>query len=73
MILPMPFKLPVRTKGRLTMSKYRVFFYDNNSDETRSITVEAANEDEAEDKAVDRVGEENWPSSFRVADAEEVD
>jgi hypothetical protein len=55
------------------MSKYRVFFYDNNSDETRSITVEAANEDEAEDKAVDRVGEENWPSSFRVADAEEVD
>ena len=55
------------------MKRYRVNFFDKDSDEFRSITVEAANEDEAEDKAVDRVGEENWPSSFRVGDVEELE
>jgi len=55
------------------MAKYRVNFFDKNGDEFRSITVEAANEEVAEDVACKRIDDENWPKSFRLGDVEELE
>lgn len=53
--------------------KFRVNFLDKNSDETRSLVVDAANEDCAEEEGEREADRRGWPSSFRVADAEEVE
>ena len=53
--------------------KYRANFYDKYSDETRSLTVEADDEDSAEDKACEKANSLNWPSGFRLADVEELE
>lgn len=55
------------------MKNYRVNFMDKHSDETRSITVQAENEDDAETKACERADNEKWDDSFKVLDAEEID
>jgi len=55
------------------MKKYRANFYDSTSDEMRNITVEAENEQQAEDIACARADEQEWPNHFRLGDVEEID
>jgi len=55
------------------MTRYRANFYDKNSDETRTLTVEAPNEDKAEDAACTEADKRGWSNSFRLGDVEEVD
>ena len=62
-----------KMKGKTKMSRYRVNFYDNDSNETRGLVVQATSEDDAEDKAQKRADRDDWPSSFRIGDAEELD
>ena len=54
------------------MPRFRVNFFDKNGDEFRSITVEAANELQAEDKAIAEADKRGWPNSFRLGDVEKV-
>ena len=50
--------------------QYRVNFFDKHGDETRTLTVDAANEDNAEEAAAAEADARGWPASFKVADAE---
>lgn len=53
--------------------KYRANFYDKNSDEFRSFTIEdAVDENDAECQAAVRADELKWPESFRLGDVEEI-
>ena len=54
------------------MKKYKVNFFDKNGTETRSVTVDANNEDQAEDMACEYAENEGWSKNFKVADAEEI-
>lgn len=49
--------------------KYRVHFYDKNGDETRSLMVEAPDQEVAEARAEEEADKRGWPSGFRVADS----
>lgn len=51
--------------------KWRVNFFDKNSDEARSLVVDADDEISAEETAEKEADERGWPASFRIADAEE--
>lgn len=53
--------------------KYKANFFDKNSDETRTLTVHAKTEDEAETKAEDEADARQWPRSFKLADVEEIE
>ena len=53
--------------------KWRVNFFDKYSSETRSLTVNADNEDEAESKAEIEADNLGWPNNFKLADAEELE
>jgi hypothetical protein len=53
--------------------KWRVNFFDKNSSETRSITVDADNEEQAELKACIEVNNLGWANNFKLADAEELE
>jgi hypothetical protein len=59
-------------KNIQTTRRYRVNFYDKNSTETRSLTVEAENEVLAEDRAQEQAKAADWPSSFVLSDSEEL-
>jgi hypothetical protein len=45
---------------------------DKHSSETRSVVVEAIDEDDAENKGIDEAEQLNWPDCFRLLDAVEV-
>ena len=52
--------------------KYRVHFFDKNGTETRSLVVDADNEETAELLAVKEADASQWPTSFKLADVEEI-
>jgi len=54
------------------MARYRANFFDKNGDESRSFTVEADSEQQAEDKATAEADKRGWPNSFKLGDVEEV-
>jgi hypothetical protein len=53
--------------------KYRVHFYDDDSDEFRSFCVDAENEDDAEEEAVKEADRREWPPNFLISEAELID
>ena len=53
--------------------KWRVNFFDKHGDETRSLTVDADTEKEADQVAADEADSRGWPQCFKVADAECLD
>jgi hypothetical protein len=53
--------------------KWRVNFFDKNSSETRSLTVNADNEEEAESKAEIEADNLGWSNNFKIADAEKLE
>ena len=54
------------------MKRYCANFFDKNGDETRSITVEASSNVEAEEKAIKEADNRKWPESFRLGDVEVI-
>jgi hypothetical protein len=52
---------------------WKVNFFDKNSDETRTLTVEASDDMEAEEIAENKANELGWNRSFRIADAQEIE
>jgi len=53
--------------------KWRVNFFDKDGDETRSLTVDAGDEDGAETAGEAEADRRGWSDSFKVADAEPVE
>ena len=54
--------------------KYRANFYDKNGDETRSLIVQnAIDENDAENQALTEADVRKWPLNFRLADVEEIE
>ena len=53
--------------------KFRVNFFDKNSDETRSFYVHANDKQEAEDIADKEADRRGYPKSFKIADVELID
>lgn len=51
---------------------WRVYFYDNNGDENRSLVVQADTEDEAEIEGEREADRRNWSRSFRISAAEPI-
>lgn len=54
------------------MKKWQVNFFDKYSSETRSLTVDADNEEQAESKACIEADNLGWANNFKLADAEEL-
>jgi len=54
------------------MARYRANFFDNNSDEFRSLYVEADSEQQAENNATAEANKRGWPESFKLGDVEEA-
>ena len=52
--------------------KWRVNFFDKNGDETRSLEVEADDEDAAEMAGETEANLREWPISFKILDAEKI-
>ncbi len=52
--------------------EWRVTFMDKHSSETRSVVVEAIDEDDAENKGIDEAERLNMPDCFRLLDAVEI-
>jgi hypothetical protein len=52
--------------------RWRANFFDKNGDETRSLTVVALTDEEAEALAEKEADRRKWPSSFKLADVEEI-
>lgn len=53
--------------------KWRVNFFDKHSNETRTLTVEATDENNAETKGESEADAKGWPKSFKISDVEEID
>jgi hypothetical protein len=51
---------------------WRVTFMDKHSSETRSVVVEAIDEDDAENKGIAEAERLNYPDCFRLLDAVEI-
>lgn len=66
------YHLEKQEEGNNSMN-WRVNFYDKNSDETRSLIVQADSEDAAEIMGEKEADCRGWSNSFRVADAEPID
>jgi len=54
------------------MPWFRVNFSDKNGDEFRSLTVEAADELDAENRGCEEADNRGWPQSFKMGDVEQV-
>lgn len=53
--------------------RWRVNFFDTQSDELRSLTVEAETEGKAEEEGSSEADRRGWPESFRIESAMELD
>lgn len=54
------------------MKRWRVHFFDTQSDEFRSLIVEAETEGKAEEEGIAEADRRGWPESFRVESANEL-
>ena len=52
------------------MKRWRVHFYEKNGDETRSLVVDAVDEEDAESQGELEANNRGWPSTFKVSGAE---
>lgn len=50
-----------------------VNFFDKHGTETRTLTVAAETEDDAESKAAEEADAAGWSRSFKVADAQPIE
>jgi len=55
------------------MKKWRIHFFEKYGSETRSMLVEAEDEETAEEKAVEHADSHEGPKSLMVGDIEETD